>query len=219
VLELQAIRTEHILSPIERGNVSRRKIVSLSIMDKKLPETYQEEDVTQESVEHLIERRIPWIFIGLLGGVLTTFIVSKYEAILSADVRLAFFIPIIVYLSDAVGTQTETIYVRVLSKKKVGVVKYMLKESAVGAGLGFISGAVLGALATYWLHSFEIGLTVGFTMFINLTLAPFLAVLIPNLLSKRHTDPALGGGPVATIIQDLFSLLIYFFIASIIILD
>lgn len=179
---------------------------------------YLEEDVIHQRVDHLIEHRIPWLIFGLLGGLLVTFVVSKYEAILSADLRLAFFIPIIVYLSDAVGTQTETIYVRALSNnKKVNFPKYILKESAVGLGLGAISGIILGIFATYWLQSSAIGFTIGLTMLINLTMAPILAVAIPNILYKRHADPALGSGPVATIIQDLISLLVYFLFASIII--
>ena len=188
-------------------------------METKQQEEHTEEDVITERIDHLIEHRVPWLLFGLLGGIFATFIVSKYEAIISADIRLAFFIPIIVYLSDAVGTQTETIYVRALSnKKKVNFAKYILKESATGFGLGIISGLILGIIATYWLNSYAIGLTIGITMLINLTSAPVLAVVIPSILYKKHSDPALGSGPVATVIQDLTSLLIYFVIASIIIL-
>lgn len=179
---------------------------------------YIEEDVIAERVDHLIERRVPWLLIGVLGGLLATIIVSKYESILSADIRLAFFMPIIVYLSDAVGVQTETIYVRALAgKKKVKFAKYILKESLVGLGLGVISGTVLGLFAAYWLDSNEIGLTIGLTMLINITIAPLLAIFIPSILYKEHADPALGAGPVATIMQDLISLLVYFFVISIII--
>lgn len=175
----------------------------------------RKEDVIKERVDHLIEDRIPWLILGILGGFLATFVVSKYEAILSADVRLAFFIPIIVYLSDAVGTQTETIYVRALSEnKKINFYKYIIKESFVGLGLGTISGILLGIFANYWLTSSLIGLTIGITMVINLTSAPILAVLVPSILYKKHADPALGSGPVATIIQDVISLLVYFLVAS-----
>lgn len=178
-----------------------------------------EEDVIKETVDHLVEHRAPWLFLGLLGGILTTVIISKYEAILSADVRLAFFIPLIVYLSDAVGVQTETIYIRALSNKKtVSFVRYIFKESAVGFSLGILSGIILGLFSMYWLESPAIGLTIGITMLINITFAPILAIFIPRILYRRHTDPALGSGPVATIIQDLISLFVYFFVASFIIL-
>lgn len=182
------------------------------------PHKYLEEDVLEERVDHLIEHRIPWIIIGLVGGLLATVIVSKFEAILSRDIRLAFFIPIIVYLSDAVGTQTETIYVRELSERKVNFWRYIFKESIIGLSLGVISGLLLAIFATYWLHSFAIGLIIGLTMLINLTLAPVLAVFIPSVLYRERADPALGAGPVATIIQDLISLVVYFLIAGLIIL-
>lgn len=179
---------------------------------------HREEDVIEGRIDHLIERRIPWIILGLCGGLFATFIVSRYETILAADVRLSFFIPIIVYLSDAVGTQTETIYVRALSgKKKIDFARYIFKESVVGFGLGIVSGIVFGIFASYWLGSYAIGLAVGMTMLINLTSAPILAVAIPNILYRRHADPALGSGPLATIVQDMISLLVYFIIAGIVI--
>lgn len=193
--------------------------MSREYMRTEQKKEYTEENVMEERVDHLIEHRIPWLFIGLVGGLLTTVIVSKYEALLSLDVRLAFFIPIILYITDAVGTQTETIYVRALSnQKKIHFIKYFLKESCIGFGLGIIIGILLGVFAAYWLTSSRIGLTIGLTMLINLTIAPTLAVFIPSILYKEHADPALGSGPLATIIQDLISLLIYFFAASIIIL-
>lgn len=176
------------------------------------------EDTTKEPVEHLIGDRLPWLFLGLIGGIIATFIISKYEVLLATDIRLAFFIPIIVYLSDAVGTQTETIYIRILGKKKVDFWHYMIKETLVGFGVGIIFGLLLGIFTAWWLQSGALGLTIGLTLLINQTLAPALAVIIPNLLRRSHTDPALGAGPVATISQDLFSVLIYFLIASLIIL-
>lgn len=184
---------------------------------RKKKTTYFQENAVTESVEHLLRDRIPWLFLGLVGGLLTTVVVSNFEAILDADVRLAFFIPIIVYLSDAVGTQTETIYIRAIGKAKVHLLNYILKESLVGLSLGLLFGVCLGIFAGYWLHSAAIAFTIGLATFINLSFAPILAVAIPSIIKRQHSDPALGAGPVATIIQDLVSLLIFFFIASVII--
>lgn len=196
---------------------SARKYSTIISMEPRQTKEHFE-DVIEERVDHLIEHRIPWLFLGLLGGLLGTFIVSKYETILSADIRLAFFIPIIVYLSDAVGTQTETIHVRALaSKKRINFFKYILKESIIGLSLGTFSGLLLGFFAGFWFKSFEVGLSVGLAMLVNLTCAPILAVLIPSILYKEHVDPAFGSGPLATIIQDIISLLVYFLVASIVI--
>lgn len=174
-------------------------------------------DDSTEPVGHLLRHRLPWLSLGLIGGIFVSIVVSKYERILQADVRLAFFIPLIVYLSDAVGTQTETIFVRHLKKTGKGFLKYLAKETFLGLSLGLTFGVVTGLFAYYWLGSPAVGLTVGLAMFANLSLAPALATIIPELLYKEHTDPALGAGPLATIIQDMISLLIYFVIASLII--
>lgn len=182
------------------------------------PKKYFEEDVTRGRIDHLIEHRIPWLILGLLGGIFSTIIISKYESILSADIRIAFFITIIVYLSDAVGTQTETLYVRALSSgKALNFKKYIFREIIIGLGLGLISGTIMAFFAAFWLKSPMIGLTVGLTMIINLTIAPVLAIAIPNILYKEHADPALGAGPIATILQDLISLMVYFLVASLLI--
>jgi magnesium transporter len=183
----------------------------------KSTKVYKNEDTAAESVEHLISNRFPWLIMGLLGGLVTTILMSHTEDIIKADIRLAFFIPIIVYLSDAVGSQTETIYIRAITQKKVHTLKYLLKEVLVGFGLGAIFGLLLGIFALYWLNAPAIGLTIGLTVLINLTLAPISAVVIPGLLRRGHSDPALGSGPVVTIIRDLLSLLVYFIIASMII--
>lgn len=171
----------------------------------------------REPAGRLIEYRIPWLFLGLIGGVIASFIVSRYEHILTSDIRLAFFIPIIVYMSDAVGTQTETIFIRTISKERVKFTRYIIKEAVIGLGLGGLFGVLLGIFAGYWLKSAAIGITVGLAMFVNLMLAPVIAALTSRLLYAEHFDPALGAGPVTTVIQDLVSLLVYFFVATAII--
>jgi len=174
-------------------------------------------DEEKESVGYLFRHRFPWLLLGLLGGIAVSVIVAKYEAILSQDIRLAFFIPVIVYMSDAIGTQTETIYVRGLVKKHTRFFVYLLKETVLGLGLGGFFGIVLGLFASVWLRSPAIGLTVGLAMFASVALAPVLALVIPAMLVKEHRDPAFGAGPFATIIQDLVSVLIYFLMATLII--
>jgi magnesium transporter len=178
----------------------------------------ESQDDAKEPVSHLLWFRLPWLIVGLLGGIVTSVIVSNYEEILQQNVHLAFFIPVIVYLSDAVGTQTETIYVRQLKGRVSKFSKYFVKETLLGMSLGSIFGVSLGVFSYWWLSDWEVSVTVGLATFINVTIAPVLAVLIPTILAHEHTDPALGAGPFATIIQDLLTLLIYFAVASVIIL-
>lgn len=183
-------------------------------MEKK---SYEITDETHARLGVLVRLRLPWIAIGLVGGFLATLLVSKFEIVLSQNLSLAFFLPLIVYMSDAVGTQTETIYIRNLEKVRNNFWKYMGKESLIGFTLGIIFGISTGIFAYLWLGSLATAFTVGIAMFVNVSIAPIVALIIPEILFKEHTDPALGAGPFATVIQDMISLLIYFLIASLII--
>lgn len=172
-------------------------------------------DEAHGRISRLFRLRIPWLIIGLIGGTLISFGMSSFEKVLTDNIGLAFFLPMIVYISDAVGTQTETIFVRTLAREKFNFYKYLLKEVFIGALLGLTLGIPMGIIASLWLGH-KIGLTVGLALFINITVAPLIAILIPEVLFKERNDPALGAGPITTVIQDAISLLIYFIVAKII---
>lgn len=179
---------------------------------------YELEDDTKEAFTHLIRERLPWLILGLSGGILLTILVSKFESILSQNIELAFFLPVIVYMSDAIGTQTENVYVRNLAKFKDNFFKYLVKELLVGLSFGLIFGILLGVFAKIWLGSTNVAFTVTIAMMINGTLAPICALIVPEILFKEHKDPALGAGPFTTILQNLISLSIYLLVATLIIL-
>ncbi len=178
---------------------------------------YHLTDDSKETLGSLLKERLPWLAVGLLGGILATIIVSYFKDTLSKNLPLAFFLPVIVYMSDAIGTQTETIYVRNLAKFKDNFFKYLFKEILVGLTFGIIFGLLITLFAKWWFNSDEIALSVGLAMFINATIAPVVSLIIPEILFKEHTDPALGSGPFTTVIQDIISLSIYLLIATVII--
>lgn len=173
-------------------------------------------DEVHDRVFHLFRLRLPWLLLGLAGGTAVTFMVSGFEKILAHNLSLAFFLPAVVYLSDAAGTQTEALYIRALSRGRIHFLRNLLKEVAIGLLLGLTLGSLLGLIAWLWLANLKISLVVGLSMTINLTFAPALAILTSQILYKEHTDPALGAGPVSTIIQDGFSLAVYFATAGLI---
>lgn len=160
--------------------------------------------------------RLPWLLVGLAGALLAADIVGWFEARLQQKLMLAFFIPGIVYLADAVGTQTETLVVRGLS---LGVsIRKMLKLELL---TGFGIGATLSLVATpiiYWRwHDWEVAASVGLAIFASCSTATFVALLLPWLFERRHIDPAFGSGPLATVMQDLLSVLMYFAVVTLII--
>ncbi len=176
------------------------------------------EDDAKEKEVLLIEHRLPWLVIGLIGGIVATILSAHFEELISKNIQLAFFIPIIVYMADAIGTQTQTVYVRNMGKRKELFRKYIFKELLLGVLLGLLFGAIIGLVSYIWFGVVDTSLTIGLAMFATMATAPVLALIIPELIRKEHKDPAVGSGPFTTVLQDLLSLLIYFSIATVIIL-
>ena len=172
-------------------------------------------DDATESVDLLVRLRLPWLVLGLIGGVMASLIVSRYEAVLAQNIKLTFFMPLIVYIAAAVGNQTENIYVRNLGRKEVNLGVYFVKEISVGIIIGMLLGLISGVIVYIWLADAAIAYTIGLAMAGSVAVAPFIALTVSALLHKEHTDPAVGAGPFMTIIQDILSLLIYFATASV----
>jgi magnesium transporter len=138
-------------------------------------------------------------------------IVSRYEDRLSRQVILAFFLPGIVYLADAVGTQTEAVVIRGLS---VGVpIRGIVRQEAV---TGVLIGLAMAAafLPPAWLLWGDLRTVsaVALALLAACSVATVVALVLPAVLTRFHLDPAFGAGPLATVIQDLLSIMIYFFV-------
>ncbi len=185
-------------------------------MEHGQDKTVYADDAT-ERVSQLLKLRLPWLVAGLFGGLLITLFIGRFENLLESKVELAFFIPVIVYMADAVGTQTEAIFVRNLAKKRIRILTYLFKEILVGISIGAIFGLAVSLFALAWKGSSEVAITVGLAMFASISIATVISLLIPNFLYREHTDPAVGAGPFSTVIQDAVSTVLYFLIASAII--
>lgn len=154
--------------------------------------------------------RLPWLIIGLLGSMLATFIVARFEAALSEKVAIAFFVPGLVYLADAIGTQTEAVAVRGLSLSHAGLAHLIGGELRTGLLIGLVLGAI--TLPAVWLAfgDWQLALAVTVALLAAGGVATSIGLILPWLLQRLGTDPAYGSGPLATIIQDVLSILIYF---------
>lgn len=169
-------------------------------------------ETSQEPVERRFRHRVPWLLVGLVGALLAADIVGWFEAALEEQVMLAFFVPGIVYLADAVGTQTETIVVRGLS---VGVTLRSMVRRELLAGLAIGIALALVATPVVWWRwgDADVALSVGLAIFAASSTATLAAMGLPWLMDSLDVDPAFGSGPLATVVQDLLSILIYFGIA------
>ena len=168
------------------------------------------------SIRRLLGLRLPPLLLGLVLGVVLSFTTSRFADVLQADIRIAFFIPFIVYMADAVGSQTHSIYIRDLRTKNANFFHYLYKESVLGLLFGIICG-VLSAVVTFvWLQSAQLTLAVSLATFAAITTSPIVALIVTELLQLEHTDPAVGAGPIAAVIQDGISVLLFGLIASVI---
>lgn len=188
-------------------------------MDRQKEYKIEFADDDTQSVRFLFWLRIPSLIIGLVMGIFLSFATSRFEEVLSQNVSLAFFIPFIVYLADAVGTQTQNIYARDLKSNKAEFKNYLIKEGVLGIIFGLIFGLAAAAFVMLWHQSFELALAVSLSLFLACASAPIIAMLVTQFLKLEHTDPAAGAGPLATVIQDTISVLIYGFISSAILLS
>ncbi|MCZ7565472.1 MAG: magnesium transporter [Burkholderiales bacterium] len=158
--------------------------------------------------------RLPWLLVGLAGASVATLVVAWFERALESRVALAFFVPGIVYLADAIGTQTESIAVRGLSLSTAPIPRLVAGELRTGVLIGLTLSVL--AFAPIWLALGDLRLAaaVSIALFAASSVATTVGLFFPWLLSRLGKDPAYGSGPVATIIQDVLSLLIYFGVVS-----
>ncbi|MDJ0737430.1 MAG: magnesium transporter [Nostocaceae cyanobacterium] len=157
--------------------------------------------------------RLPWLLVGVLGSILATFIVSRFEKTLEASVFVGFFIPGIIYLADAIGTQTEAIVVRGLSLNNHNSLRSLLTgEIITGLLIGCALSGLCFPLVLVGFGNFRLAVAVALTIAFAGGIASTVGLIFPWLLQRLGKDPAFGSGPVATIFQDVMSLLVYFVI-------
>lgn len=166
----------------------------------------------------LVIARLPWLIVGLLGGLLAAKIIGGFEELLLTEVALAMFIPVMVYMADAVGSQTQTVFIRAMAiDNKFSIKKYFSREFYLGIIISFILSLIL-FLTSWWWFSLEISIVVSISLFLTIISSVLIALIIPLLLLKMKVDVAVGSGPFATILRDVLSVIIYFTVAYIILI-
>ncbi len=167
-----------------------------------------------------IRKRLPWLLLGLGGGLVAASIVQGFEEALAVHVLIVAFIPLVVYLADAVGSQTEIIFVRAIAldpglRQFSRYRSYFTRELIVSGTLSVILGLMMAAITSWWFTAPEL-VPLLFTAIVStLMLAMVVALVIPYIATRLRYDPALTSGPVATVIRDVLTLLVYFLIVAV----
>jgi magnesium transporter len=193
---LQVLRREHIEDLHRLAGIGR--------------EAAQARHAIEDPPLRRVRHRLPWLLVGLAGSAAATAAMAGFESTLSATIAVAFFVPGIVYLADAIGTQSEAIAVRGLSLTHAGIGHLLAGELRTGMLLGTILGLLSCPLVWLYFRDVRLAAAVGTAIFAAGTVAAALGLLLPWWLARKGRDPALGSGPAATVIQDVVSLLVYF---------
>ncbi len=162
----------------------------------------------------LSRARLPWLLLGLLGGVSSARVISLNEGALEIYPQMAFFIPLIAAMGGNAGIQSSAIIVQGLASKTLSGSYFtkVLKELAVSLMNGVLCASVLLAYSLLVSQGLQLALTVSLSLLVVIVVASFLGVSIPLLMERLNVDPALATGPFITTTNDLIGLAVYFLI-------
>ncbi len=178
------------------------------------PDTHAHK-LLQASSAIQIRQRLPWLLLGLAGGMFAAILVSRFEAVLEAQVAVAAFIPLVVYLADAIGSQIQIIFIRTLTlRPHISVFGYAWREVLINVSIGLVLALLVGLLSFVWFLDVALSVALAVSVFATALTALFIAIVLPWTLHRCGKDSAIGSGPLATVLIDLLSLLIYFLVVA-----
>ena len=194
---------------------------ALDVIKEEAEKDYQLASGISEKVESsdslfVISRaRLPWLLIGMLGGILGAYVIGFFEEHLKENAVMASFIPLILAMGGNVGVQSSAIIVQSLANNTLNyesIFKRLLKELIVALFNGLICSVI--ALLFCWItrSDFDLALTIGVSLVAVFTYAGLFGTFVPLILNKYKIDPALATGPFITTTNDIIGLLIYFLI-------
>jgi magnesium transporter len=171
--------------------------------------TSQARSAAEEPIGRRLWHRLPWLLVGLAGAMGAAAIVGSFEEQLKAQVLLGFFVPGVVYMADAVGTQTEALVIRGIACG-VPIRGILGRELATGAIIGVAIAAAFFPFALGVWGDTRVAVAVSIALLASCSTATVVGLGLPYLINRLGRDPAFGAGPVGTVIQDLVSIAIYF---------
>ena len=174
------------------------------------------EDVeASDNVWALTRARLPWLLIGMIGGLLGAAVIGVFD--IRENFELAFFIPLIAAMGGNVGVQSAAIVVQGLandSLKMDNIFQKLVKELGVGLLNGIICSLIILAVAFGLNYGLELSLTVSISLLAVIVFAALFGTVVPLTLEKYEIDPALATGPFITTVNDVLGLFIYFWIGE-----
>lgn len=177
-----------------------------------------EDEILSGNIFNAIRARTPWLFITLIGEFIAVQVGNHYEDTLHAVPIIAIFMPLLAGLGGNIGTQSITLMVRGLSTGQItlsSAFKHIFREMFVGLLIGSLFGVMVALVTWGWRSNVYLGLVVGLSMLINMTMATIVGTFTPFALKSFKIDPAVASGPVIATTIDILGLTVYFSLVTI----
>lgn len=162
----------------------------------------------------LSRARIPWLLVGMCGGIIGSRIIGNYENQIQIHPEMAFFIPLIGAMGGNVGVQSSAIIVQGLANNTLlgdTISNKLLKELGVGVINGLICSSLIWAYS-FMIESWKLAATVSIALFAVILCASFLGTFVPLTMNRFKINPALATGPFVTTLNDIIGITIYFLV-------
>jgi len=173
---------------------------------------------TTDSPGRLSRARLPWLIIGLLGGIVVAAVIGRFEEDIQINPEMAFFIPLIAAMAGNVGIQSSAIIVQGIASNSLGLestYRKLGKELLVSLLNGLILSGLLFLYNFFISKNLALTFTVSSSLFVVIIFAAMFGTLIPLALNRIKIDPALATGPFITTMNDIMGLFIYFLMGRI----
>ena len=176
-----------------------------------------EETPTDLPIGEAVKRRLPWLVVNLGMALISAAVLSLFESTISQVATLAAFFPLVAGVSGSAGTQTLTVIVRSLALGEISsknALKVILNQLGLSLVNGLSVGLIITLIALVWKGSAVLGLIAGIATLVNILTTAITGVLIPLLVQKFKSDPALASPIIVTALTDALGYLLYLGIAS-----
>lgn len=195
---------------------------AVDIIQEEADSNYQlisglsDEVSNEDGLFQTTKARLPWLLIGLLGGVLTSTVISENESEITLIPQIVFFIPLIAAMGGNVGVQSSSIVVQALANSTLqkNIWQRLARELGVGLFNGLICSLVIVGYSWAIGQGLLFAIAVGSSLLAVVLFASLFGTAIPWILNKYNIDPALATGPFITTTNDVLGLSIYFAIAN-----
>jgi magnesium transporter len=187
--------------------------------DYQLAAGISSEVEVNDSIFQLTKARLPWLFLGLLGGLGSVFILKDFEQIMNQpDLRnLFFYTPLIAAMAGNVGVQSSAIIVQGLANDLVkgSLLNRLFKEVGLSLINGFALSVILIIFGQIINQDLFMSLTIAGSMMGVIIIAALVGTFVPIILDKQGIDPAIATGPFITTANDIFGIFLFFYMAKI----